>query len=722
MHRQSESSPGGSHRPVADQPAQAHSGLELSHVISILLGNYKLILGAGVAGLLLALVMALMTPPQYMASAMLQYDQGRNDLIDPKGMGGKVGSSRPGQEQIATQIGLLHSESLSRRVAQDLNLASVPEFGGEGGTIAERTDRAGAVVGSMISAEPVKSSMLIRVSAVSGNPAIAARVANGVANAHITTSIERKYNSSEYARKFLSDQLARTKVSLEESERNLNSYAITAGIFKQSNRDAAGKEITGESLAQGNLAKLNAALKQAEIDRIAAEQRFLQSELTYSSDTSGSIGALIQQRATLQSEYNEKLGTYKPDYPAMVELKARIDRLASEIVSERKRMSGNKRAELAGEYKAAVRVEAELRQRVAEAKGEVVTDRNVSVQYNILQREADTNRTLYDGLLQRYKEVGVTAGISQSDLSLVDEAKAPPGPFRPRYVLSALAGLLAGLALGIGIAIARELLFDTVNDPHDVRAKLKLPMLGAIPVESEGLALMEALADPKSELSESYHAVRTALKFLRPEGLPKTLLVTSTRAGEGKSTSAFAIAKSEANLGNKVLLIDADLRKPTFVSARKDGNGFGRLLNAEDPVGPAIESTKTKNLSLLPTGRFSGSEVELLSSNRLPSLIDELSAKFDLIVIDGPPILGLADAPLLASVVEATVLVIESKGSRTAEIQEVIHRLAESGASITGVILTKVVLNRNRYGYGYYQYTKSGSNEAADWLRTIDAV
>lgn len=722
MQRQSDLSPAGNHRPVTEPQVQSHSGLELSHIISILLNNYQIILGAGIVVMLLALGMALLTPPQYMASAMLQYDQSRNDLIDPKGLAGKSGSFRPGQEQIATQIGLLHSESLARRVAQDLNLASVPEFGGEGGTIAQRTDRAGAVVGSMISAEPVKSSMLIRISAVSGDPAMAAKVANGVAEAHITTSIERKYNSSEFARKFLSDQLARTKVSLEESERNLNSYAISAGIFRQSSRDAEGKETSGESLAQGDLTKLNAALKQAEIARISAEQRFLQSELTYSSDTSGSIGTLIQQRATLQSEYNEKLGTYKPDYPAMVELKARIDRLESEIVAERKRMSGNKRAELAGEYKAAVRVEAELRQKVAEAKGEVVTDRNRSVQYNILQREADTNRALYDGLLQRYKEVGVTAGISQSDLSMVDQAKVPSGPFRPRYLLNAIGGLIAGLALGIGIAIARQLLFDTVNDPQDVRAKLKLPMLGAIPVESDGLAPMEALADPKSELSEAYHAVRTALRFSRPEGLPKTLLVTSTRAGEGKSTSAFALAKSEANLGSKVLLIDADLRKPTFASARRDGQGLGRLLNSEDPVGPAIESTKTKNLSLLPTGRFSGSEVELLSSNRLPSLIDELSAKYDMVVIDGPPILGLADAPLLASVVQATVLVIESKGSRTSDIMETIHRLAESGASIVGVVLTKVVLNRSRYGYGYYKYTKSGANAETETLRVIDAV
>ena len=724
MQRQSDLPAEGTHGSAADQQGKIHSGLELSHIVSILLDNYKLILGAGIAGLLLALVMALLTPPQYMASAMLQYEQGRNDSIDPRL--GKGGAFRPSQEQIATQIGLLYSESLARRVAQDLNLASQPEFGGEGGTIAERTDRAGAVVGSMISAEPVKSSMLIRVSAVSGDPSIAARVANGVVNAHITTSIERKYNSSDYARKFLSDQLARTKVSLEESERNLNTYAIQAGIFRQSNRDAEGKETSGESLAQGNLTKLNAALKEAEIKRISAEQSFLQSELAYASDNSGSIGALIQQRATLQAEYNEKLGTYLPDYPTMVELKSRIDRLETEISGERKRMSGNKRAELSGEYKAAVRVEAELRQKVAEAKGDVVTDRTLSVRYNILQREADTNRALYDALLQRFKEVGVSAGITQSDLSLIDEAKVPASPFRPRYVLSAIAGLIAGLVLGIGLGIARQLLFDTVNDPHDVRAKLKLPVLGAIPVESDGLAPMEALGDPKSELSEAYHAVRTSLKFSRPEGLPKTLLVTSTRAGEGKSTSAFAIAKSEANLGNKVLLIDADLRKPTFTSGRKDGKGLSALLTSEEPVGSVIEETKTKNLSLLAAGRVSGSEVELLSSNRLPSLIQELSDKFDLVVIDGPPILGLADAPLLASVVQATALVVQSKGSRTAEIQEMIHRLSESGASIVGVILTKVELNRGRYGYGFgygaYNYSKSATSDELDALRTIETV
>lgn len=722
MQRSSEVLPEASVRSISEPPAHAQSGIELSRVIAILLENYKLILGVALATMMLGVILAMLTTPRYMASAMLQFDPGATDRLNPDKNGDRGRASRSNQEQMATQIGLLYSDSLARRVVQDLNLGALPEFGGETGTLTQRTDRAAAAVGGMVSAAPINASLLIRVTAVSGDPAMAARVANGLAQAHIALSIERKYDASSYARKFLADQLARSKSSLEDSERALNAYAIDAGIFRQSSKDSAGKEVSGGSLQQANLEKLNTALKQAEIDRITAQQRYLKYEVAYSSETSGTVATLVQQRATLQAEYNEKLGLYRPDYPAMRELKAKIDRLDMEISAERGRLSGSRRAELYGEYKAAVQIEAEIRQKVAEAKGEVVVDRNRSIQYNILQRETDTNRALYDALLQRYKEVGVSAGIGQSELSLIDQAKAPDGPFRPRPLVNAVAGLLAGLALGIALAIARSLLFDTVTDARDVRSKLKLPLLGSIPVEPDGLAPMAALADRKSELSEAYHAVRTALKFSSPAGMPKTLLITSSRPGEGKSTSAFAIAKSMANLGSKVLLIDADLRNPTFASTRKNGDGFGNLLTSEKPISSAIEKTTTENLSLLPTGRFSESEVELLSSNRLPSLIEEAANNFELVVIDGPPILGLADAPLLASVAQATVLVIESGGTRTNDLQDMIQRLNDADASICGVILTKVVQNRTQYGYGYYDYTKARKDDGSDEYRSINAV
>lgn len=716
---QNHPAPDGGKGPDGKPGAHEGGGLELSHLLGVLTERYKLILGAGLIGLLLGIAAALLASPLYRATALLQYEPGATDGLDPN----KSGALRyrgNTQESVANQIGLIESESLARRVAQDLNLAANPTIGGESGTLQQRIDRASMVVQGSTMAEPVKGSTLIRITAISGDPATAANMANAMARGHISASLERRFDSSSYARKFLSDQLTRTKAALEESERNLANYAIEVGIYRSSTKDNLGRDSEGPSLAQSSLSTLNAALKQAEVNRIAAEQRYREAELAFAGDQAASINSLIQMRSDLQAQYDEKLKIYKPDYPEMLALIARIKRLDAAIEQERSRAQSGKRAELYGEYKAAVRIEAELRQRVAEAKGEVLQDRTRSIEYNILQREADTNRALYDALLQRYKEVGVAGGIGQSEILLVDEAKAPGGPFSPRSMVNAMVGLLAGLAAGIGLAFALQVLFDTIGEPRDVRSKLHLPVLGSIPAQEDGRVPMEALADRKSELSEAYHSVRTALRFSQPEGMPHSLLVTSTRPAEGKSTSAYAIALAIAKLGGKVLLIDADLRKPTFASNRKDRHGLAYLLGSEDPLLPLVEKTRTDNLHLLPVGTFTGSAAELLSSNRLPLLVAEARQSFETVVIDAPPVLGLADAPLLASVVDATILVVESKGSRTSEVQEMVRRLTDAGAKLVGVILTKVPMKRSRYGYGYYAYESGGDRTAHDPDRQID--
>lgn len=719
-------SPSGNHpEPGAAPPRPDDQGIDIANILAVLTERWKLIAGASLGGLLLGIALALISSPQYRATALLQYDLGSTDMLETDRDGGQPRFFGTNQEAIATQVGLLRSESLARQVVQDLNLVALPEYGGDVGNLNQRTSRATEIVLDNTSAEPVRGSTLIKVNAVSEDSALAAKISNALVRGHIAASIERRFESSSYARKFLSDQLARTKSALEESERNLNTYANTAGVFRESVRDVNGKQVEGASLVQADLSKLNSALKDAEVNRIAAEQRYRESEVGFAGDVPVIIGPMIQKRAELQSEYDEKLKTYKPGYPAMVELKARIDRLDASINSERGRSNANKRAELRGEYDAAVRVEAELRQKVAEAKGEVLLDRGRAIQYNILLREADTNRALYDALLQRYKEVGVAGGIGQTEISLVDEAKVPDRPFRPQPLLNALVGLLAGFALGVGVAWVLHLLFDTVAEPRDVRSKLHLPVLGAVPLESDGRTPMEALADRKSDLSEAYHSVRTALKFSRPEGLPKTLLLSSTRPGEGKSTSAYGIALTAAKLGTRVLLIDADLRKPTFASKREDGHGLAHLLQSEEALSTVVESTKVENLSLLPVGRFSGSAADLLSSNRLPLLIKDAAASYDLVVIDAPPVLGLADAPLLAAVADATVLVVESKRSRTSDIQEMVRRLSDAGANLAGVILTKIAQKRGRYGYGYgyryYSHAEGGAGSAeAEVARRID--
>jgi polysaccharide biosynthesis transport protein len=426
----------------------------------------------------------------------------------------------------------------------------------------------------------------------------------------------------------------------------------------------------------------------------------------------------------LQAQYDDKAKLFKPEYPLMQQLAAQIARIDATIGGERGRTSASKKAELQGVYQAALRAEQQLASQVAATKGEVQSEESRSIQYNILMREVDTNRALYDALLQRYKEIGVAGGIGQSNVSLVDAAEAPRGPYRPNMTVNSLIGLILGMSAGIGLAFAIHLLFDNIIDPNDVRQKLHLPVLGAIPMESEDRTLMEALADRKSDVSEAYYSVRTALKFARPEGAPRTLLVTSTRPGEGKSTSAYAIASSMARLGSKVLLIDADLRKPTFVSSRDDGYGLAHLLGSEEPLADYAEKTQVDNLHLLPVGRFIGSAAELLGSSRLPAIIGEARGSYDMVVLDGPPVLGLADAPLLGSVAEATAIVVESRESRTSNVVEMVRRLVDAGANVIGVILTKVQRNATGYGYNYYSYTYGddnvGGRVSSDASRALD--
>ena len=497
-------------------------------------------------------------------------------------------------------------------------------------------------------------------------------------------------------------------------------------MFRAQSLTVDGKTTEGGTLAQEDLSALNSALNAARVKRIAADQAYRNSSVDFASDQASNMGLLIAQQASLQADYDEKAKIFKPDYPAMLELNARLNAVSANITKERGRTSGNKRAELKGEADAAARVEAQLAARVSQSKGEVQSERGRSTQYSILQRESDTNRALYDALLQRYKEIGVAGGIGESNVSLVDPAEPPGGPFRPQLSVNALVGLMLGLAAGVGLAFALHLLFDAIIDPADVRNKLHIPVLGVVPMDTEDRTMMEALADRKSDISEAYYSVRTALKFSQPKGAPHTLLVTSTRPGEGKSTSAYAIASSMARLGSKVLLIDADLRKPTFVSSRSDGYGLAHLLGTEEVLADYVESTQVENLALLPVGRFVGSAAELLSSNRLPAIIAEARGTYDMVVIDGPPVLGLTDAPLLGSAAEATALVVESRMSRTSNVAEMIRRLTESGSKIIGVILTKVTATGAGYGYSYYSYNYGtdgvGGRVSSDPTRALDVT
>ena len=387
----------------------------------------------------------------------------------------------------------------------------------------------------------------------------------------------------------------------------------------------------------------------------------------------------------------------------MVSLQSQIGELQRQIANQSAQASSGRINGLLADYRAALSAEHALQARVSQLKGDVLNLRGRSIQYTILQREVDTNRSLYDALLQRYKQIGVAGGVGMAPVSIVDRAQVPTFPVKPNVMMNLLVGLAVGLLAGMAAAVGLEFVNDTIKTREDIRKKLSLSCLGTVPKTAARDTFVEDLKNPTSMVSEAYSAIVAALRFSTEEGMPKVLLVTSTRSGEGKSSSALAIAQNFARRERRVLLIDSDLRKPAFKTTT-DRVGLSKLLTANDQLADHIVETQHRNLWLLPSGPLPPNPADLLSTGRIRKIVSEAKEMFDLVVIDGPPTLGLADAPLLAAAAAAALFVVESGRTRTRIAIEALNRLEATGTQIVGAVLTKSQDAGDGYGYVGYGY------------------
>jgi capsular exopolysaccharide synthesis family protein len=686
------------------RPVRSDSRFDINEIWRIVTKWWWLITGIAIACLLAAIVISLMITPQYRSRATIE--------VNPEGVqvvGKEMGEVQPTQlntrEFLNTQVGLLKSRSLAERVARSTNVANDPTmFDQEQPRQARESDAAKMVQGSVTIA-PERDSSLIAITIVGPNPELTAKLANAYANNFIQSNMERRYEATSYARNFLQQRIAAVKTRLEQSERQLVAYAKAQGILTLAvDTGGSGSVRQEQSIDAATLIQTNNALAQAKSDRIAAEQRFRQGSGAQSRAAAISdptVQALGQQRAQLEAQYQQKLALFKPEFPEMVQLRSQIDSLDKEIARQRSNVSGSASGSLQAEYQAALARENALQAKVNEGKAGLMALRERSIQYTILQREVDTNRSLYDALLQRFKEVGVAGGVGANVVSVVDVAETPNAPFKPNLPLNIMIGLFAGLLLGLGTAFSIEWIDDTVKTPDDVTAKLGLASLGVIPGVGKGLAVREQLEDPRSQVSEAYQSVRTALQFSTDHGVPRSLLVTSTRASEGKSSTALALAQTLASLGASVLLIDADLRKPTFRGPSSTSQGLSSLLAGSDKVADCVHPTQMERLFLLPSGPIPPNPAELLATGRFREILEEALTRFDHVIIDSPPVLGLADAPMLASITEGTLMVIEAGAIRRAAALNAVNRLRASEARLMGAVLTKFNALKVGYGYGY---------------------
>jgi capsular exopolysaccharide synthesis family protein len=666
-----------------------------------------LILGAVAAGLAGAVLLTLLTKPVYRAYGTLEANPPAVAVSDEQSRQQDLQASNT-FDFVATQVGLLGSEAVAERTAQELNLPNNPDVVSQDMDASQRVRAATGLVQGGLKVIPPEQGQLIRFTYDSTSPQLAALIANGIADSFINTALQRRYEASAYARNFLERQINKTRGDLERSERAVVAYAQQQGIINTGGTTGPdGKATAGSdtnSLQGESLVQLNSALASATARRVAAEGAYRQALATGpTTEVNNSVLPLRQEIAKLQADYQQKRQFMKPEHPEMLSLQSQINELQRQISSQVSQASSGRTNTLLADYRGALQAERELQAKVAGLKGDVLNLRGRSIQYTILQREVDTNRSLYDALLQRYKQIGVAGGVGMAPVSIVDRAQIPTSPFKPNLVLNLLLGLGLGLLAGVASAVGLEFMNDTIKTREDVRRKLSLSCLGVVPKTPARDSFVEDLKNPTSAISESYSAIVAALRFSTEEGMPKVLLVTSTQSGEGKSSSALAIAQNFARRDRRVLLVDSDLRKPAF-KASSDRIGLSKLLTTDDQVEAHIVETQHQNLWLLPSGPLPPNPADLLSTGRIRKIISEVRDAFDLVVIDGPPSLGLADAPLLAAAAGSTLFVVESGQTRTRAAIEAINRLETTGTRIVGATLTKSAdgaAGYGGYGYGY---------------------
>jgi len=698
--------------PVDFDQADPAFNLNVSWVFDSVRRGKWILLGAMVLALAAGLAVTLLTDPVYVAASSIHIEQQVPDTVTVSGDSSTQGAPRADFGRFAqTQIDLIQSRSTAREVLHQGRLLNNPLFlsasglTGTGQTAAAAKnieEKAISFLQRSIKVDLPKSTEIASIVASSHSPVLSAALANGFARAAVELDLKRQFDSSGYSREFLSRQLEMTKERLEASEMALNDYARQSGIVTANSGGTDGSQPT---VTWTGLGEVSSAANAATAQRMAAQQ--LYETATHAPIMSvpqvladSQVQGLQTQRAGAEAKLRQDTRTLGSDHPTVVQDRANLSSLKSELADAAHRVVASLRLQ----YESAAHQEASMVDRVQQFKNSALDEGRLGVRYNFLKRDVDTNRALYDALLQRQKEVSAAAGVGKSTVAVVDQAIPPRSPKSPSLFLNLSVALVIGLFVGVMIVLLREQMDQRLRTSEEISLAVGLPVLGVVPMIDGDASVIEELNRPRSPLAEAYFSARASLALARPEGLPATLLVTSSSESEGKSTTAYALALSAARLGKQTLLVDADLRRPTVHKLLELSNrvGLSDFLSSNVTADSIIQSSDTPNLSVVTSGPIPPSPTELLASTALDAFVTAARRNFDFIVIDSPPVLGIADALLLSVHVEGVVFVAESLSTTRSSLLKSLNRLRSVNARLLGLMLTKFVANRDD-GY-YYQY------------------
>ncbi len=557
--------------------------------------------------------------------------------------------------------------------------------------------------------EPIRNSRLVKIHFDSNDPELSTQVPNTLATAYIQQNLETRFIATQQAKEWLNGQLDDLKAKVERADEVLQAFGAQHDIISLEEK---------ENVTMLRLTELNTALTKAESERMAKEALYKQTK----DGNFDSIPSILENRlimdlkqayVQLEAQYMKLSETFKPEYPEMVRLKSQMQTVQKRIDAEINKII----AGIKNDYESNLRRESLLRDAFEKQKTKAQEMKERAIQYNILKREADTNRELYKGLLQRMKEAGVSAGIMASNIQVIDQAELPTKPYKPNMKLNLLLAAVVGLFLGVGLAFFFEYLDNTVKTPEDLEQLIRLPSFGMVPeisyerrrrVESGRPYPVELITfgHPKSMLSEAYRNIRTSILLSFSEKPPKKIIISSPNPTEGKTTTVINTAIALSQTGARVLIIDADLRKPKIHKIFDEENGLGlsNFLSGQGELEAIIKKTEIPNLYYIPSGPIPPNPSELLGSNLFKSMLESLGESFDHLVLDSPPVLGFADSIILSTAVDGVILVVLSGKTPRETLQRAKEILYQVNAKILGVVINRVDIQRSDYGYYYYKY------------------
>ena len=690
-----------------------------------------------ILGIFMAVAIAsLRETPVYVAAGQIVVNKADSNLISFK-------DSTPDndyiyeQSDLDTEVRILQSDLMGLQVIRQLNLDKRPEFGGhvdqkQDNLVADSLQTDSARTSGLLAhfranlhVTLIPNTRIIEIHYDSTDPQLGASVVNTLASTYVEQNFKTKFESTMQASDWLSKQLVDLQMKVETSQEKLVRYQKEHEILGTDEK---------QNIITEKLEELNREMTAAESDRMQKEAVYRQ---TQSSDPdvvaaaiiadtgtgggagSGLLDKLRDQQANLRIQVAEINTQFGPSYPRISQLNNQLKEIDRQLQTETNKAVDH----LKGQYQAAVQRETMLRESFDKQKQEANKLNESAIEYSILKRDLDSNRTLYEGLLEKLKEAGVTAGLRSNNFRIIDAARVPTSPSEPNIPRNLAFALVLGVISGVGLAFVLENMDNTVRTPEQATALSALPSLGMIPHGSKStnrgpagqrLALtasrevpeLVTQARPQSQMAESYRALRTSLLLSNLGAPPKVIMVTSARPQEGKTTTSINTAIVLAQKGVRVLLIDADLRRPSVHKTLGMGprSGLSNVLTGSATMQQTITvSPILPNLFILPAGTPPPNPAELLASSNLRDLIAELRGMYDHIVIDTPPTLSVTDAVVLSPRADATILVIRSGQTTKQALRRARDILMQVNAHVAGVLLNAVDLTSPDYYY-YYEY------------------